>query len=192
MSLIRNHHSYGIAGKTSLIAAWQRFGSGRVCRGEGKKFRTAWVWIPAREMLSLNCHLAGHCFQLGTEARAPTPGLRDMGGFTPECDWNRGRDLRGRGEQMSPARREQLLSALPGRSRPGRERCGAGAFSLSLVLARRERLRKVALAVSQKSPARPGVEGSGLPSSSPGCSPEGFSRDIPTLFAPAPLRAPQG
>lgn len=93
---------------------------------------------------------------------------------------------------MSPARREQLLSALPGRSRPGRERCGAGAFSLSLVLARRERLRKVALAVSQKSPARPGVEGSGLPSSSPGCSPEGFSRDIPTLFAPAPLRAPQG
>lgn len=79
MSLIRNHHSYGIAGKTSLIAAWQRFGSGRVCRGEGKKFRTAWVWIPAREMLSLNCHLAGHCFQLGTEARAPTPGLRDMG-----------------------------------------------------------------------------------------------------------------
>lgn len=68
---------------------------------------------------------------------------------------------------------------MPGRSRPGLEKCRAGDFYLSLVLATGERLRKVALAVSQKFPALPGVEGSGLSSFSSGCTAEGFSRDIP-------------
>ena len=127
---------------------------------------------------------------------APRPGRG-----RPVCgawgDLPRNRDLRGKGEQTSPARREQLLSACRGasegtccqRSRPGLEKCEAGDFSLSLVLARRERLRKVALAVSQKSPARPGVEGSGLPSSFSGCTAEGFSRDIPGTCPPCSRRA---
>lgn len=61
-------------------------------------FRIVWVWTPAKEMLSLNCHLSGHCFQLGSEAQTRAPGLGGMGWFTPECDWNRGRDA---GEEAS-------------------------------------------------------------------------------------------
>lgn len=51
--------------------------------------------------------------------------------------------------------------------------------SLSLALARRERLRKVALAVSQKSPAHSEIEGSWLSSPSSGSTTEDFSRDAP-------------
>lgn len=42
-------------------------------------FRTAWVGTPPKEMLSLTCHLLGHCFQLGTQAGTRVPGVRDLG-----------------------------------------------------------------------------------------------------------------
>lgn len=73
--------------------------------------RTAWLWALTKEMLSLNRHLPGHCFQLGNQARTRAPGVRDLDRFMPEYDWNRGRDVWGRGRQMPPARREQPLSA---------------------------------------------------------------------------------
>lgn len=85
---------------------------------------------------------------------------------------------------MSPARGEQHLSACRGApegtwARKLPSLCsGAGGFCLSLVLARRERLRKVMLAASQKSSARPWEEGSGLPSFSSGCTAGFFSLGI--------------
>lgn len=78
---------------------------------------------------------------------------------------------------------------MPGRSRPGLEKCRAGVFYLSLVLATGEQLRKVALAVSQKFPALPGVEGSVFSSFSSGCTAEGFSLDIPGTPPPCLRRA---
>lgn len=83
---------------------------------------------------------------------------------------------------MSPAGRGRAPLGVPGLEKEI-------FFSLSLVLARRERLRKAAWAASQKSPARPGVEGSGLPSSSSGCTAEGFSREVPGTRPPCPRRA---
>lgn len=64
------------------------------------------------------------------------------------------------------------------RSRPVLGECsGTGDFSLSLALARREQLRKVALAISQKSSAHPETEGSGLSSPSSGSADADLSRD---------------
>lgn len=66
------------------------------------------------------------------------------------------------------------------RSRLVLEECsGEGDSALSLALARREWLRKVTLAVSQKSSAHPGIEWSGLSSRSSGSAAGDFSRDAP-------------
>lgn len=203
LSIIRNYHSYGIPGKTikpdrCLAEIW----IGPCLEGRGQK-------APGR--LGLDTGKG--------DADPELPSLRPLlsaGHRGPDAGaWFAGRGVIYAGVRLesgsgSPAKRRanvlctegaaplgmpgrsrgDLLPALPAWARKVPPLCsGAGDFSLSPVLARRERLRKGALAVSQKSPARPGVEESGLLSSSSGWTAGGFSRDIPGTRPPCLRRA---
>lgn len=199
-SIIRNYHSYGIAGKTikadcCLAEIWigpNLEGRGQKvpdCLGMDTSKSDAVPELPpllplllaGRRGPNAGARFAGHGV-IHSEVRLES-GLGSPGMDVP---------CMGRAAPLGmPGRsRGDLLPALPAWAGKVPSLCsGAGGLCLSLVLCRRERLRKVMLAASLKSPARPAEEGSGLPSFSSGCTAGFFSLDIPGARQPCLGRA---